>query len=163
MKKLPMIRALGLLLACLSGVLIGSGGYTFYYAEGASYLSDDPKACINCHIMQEVYDGWAHSSHHAVAVCNDCHVPHDFFAKWLVKASNGYHHSRAFTFQDFHEPIQIRPVNLAVLNRNCVYCHAELSSEIRGLAGTETGHALTAQEPMDCVRCHRAVGHGPTE
>jgi cytochrome c nitrite reductase small subunit len=45
--------------------------------HGTSYLSSDPAVCINCHIMQEQYDGWLHGSHHAVAVCNDCHLPHD--------------------------------------------------------------------------------------
>ena len=29
-----------------------------YYAQGFSYLSDDPAACANCHIMREHYDGW---------------------------------------------------------------------------------------------------------
>jgi cytochrome c nitrite reductase small subunit len=146
----------GVSLCCLIGVLLGTGGYTFYYAEGASYLSNDPKACVNCHIMREQYDGWQHSSHHAVAGCNDCHVPHDFVGKWLAKASNGYHHSRAFTFQDFHEPIQIRAMNLEVLNQNCVYCHGELTSAIRS-------HSSVVGRTMDCVRCHGTVGHGPLE
>ena len=39
------------LLAILVGVGAGVGGYTFRYAEGLSYLSTDPKACANCHII----------------------------------------------------------------------------------------------------------------
>src|ERR1043166_9012093 len=97
------------------GVLAGMGGYTFYYAKGAAYLSNDPKACVNCHIMRDQYDSWQKASHHSFAMCNDCHVPHDFVGKWLTKAGNGYHHSEAFTLQNFHEPIQIRPSNAAVL------------------------------------------------
>jgi cytochrome c nitrite reductase small subunit len=104
--------------------------------------------------MREQFDGWQKASHHAVATCNDCHVPHDFVGKYLTKLSNGYHHSRAFTLQDFHEPIRIRPVNSGVLNQNCVYCHAEVTSGIRR-------HATAAREPMDCVRCHGSVGHEP--
>ena len=65
--KFPRVRWPGLLLASLTGVLIGSGAYTFDYAEGTSYLSNDPRACVNCHIMREQYDGWRHGSHHAVA------------------------------------------------------------------------------------------------
>jgi len=38
------------------GVLLGIGGTTFNYAEGLSYLSTDPAACANCHIMQPQYD-----------------------------------------------------------------------------------------------------------
>ena len=59
------------------GLLVGLGLYTFVYARGASYLTNDPAACANCHVMSEQYDGWLKSSHHAVAVCNDCHTPHN--------------------------------------------------------------------------------------
>jgi cytochrome c nitrite reductase small subunit len=41
------------LLAILIGALAGIGGYTFYYAKGLSYLSNDPRACVNCHIMRD--------------------------------------------------------------------------------------------------------------
>jgi nitrate/TMAO reductase-like tetraheme cytochrome c subunit len=47
-----------LLLAALIGGIVGLGVFTFAYAQGASYLSDDPSTCVNCHIMREVYDGW---------------------------------------------------------------------------------------------------------
>jgi cytochrome c nitrite reductase small subunit len=39
------------LLAAPLGVALGLGGYTLVYAEGLSYLSDDPEACANCHII----------------------------------------------------------------------------------------------------------------
>src|SRR5688572_23773077 len=32
------------------GAAAGVGGFTFVYAEGASYLTDDPAACANCHV-----------------------------------------------------------------------------------------------------------------
>ena len=65
---------------------MGVGGYTFLYAEGFSYMSDDPAVCVNCHIMQPQYDSWQKASHHTVATCVDCHLPHDFFRKYLAKA-----------------------------------------------------------------------------
>ena len=37
---------------------MGIGAYTFVYARGASYLTNDPAACVNCHVMREPYDGW---------------------------------------------------------------------------------------------------------
>lgn len=156
-----IIPAVSGAVAVLLGLFLGTGGFTFYYANGGSYLSNDPKACINCHIMREQYDGWQKSSHHAVAVCNDCHTPHDFVGKWLTKATNGYHHSRAFTFQDFHEPIQITPRNADVLNRACLHCHGELTSLIR-LVGHESLRTELSEE-MTCVRCHQTVGHGPRD
>jgi len=155
--KMPRFATMiGVLFACLVGAFAGAGGYTFYYAEGASYLSNDPSACVNCHIMREQYDGWLKASHHAVATCNDCHVPQDLLGKYLTKTTNGYHHSRAFTLQDFHEPIQIRASNLEVLNRNCVYCHEDLTREIRPHTAGDAG-------TMNCVRCHDSVGHGSSK
>ena len=138
----------------LLGIVLGMGGYTFYYAEGGSYLSNDPKACVNCHIMRDEYDGWQKASHHAVATCNDCHVPHDLVPKYLVKAENGFWHSKGFTLQDFPEPICLRPVSLTILQTNCVHCHHDLVNDI-------LGHGSTGSETTECVHCHAAVGHGP--
>ena len=66
-----------LLLAIVAvlGICTGFGTYTFTYAQGFSYFSNDPRACMNCHIMREQFDGWQKSPHHAVASCNDCHTP----------------------------------------------------------------------------------------
>src|SRR5262245_15414461 len=79
------------------GLAIGIGIYTFIYAKGYAYLTDDPAACANCHVMQEQYQGWSKASHRAVAVCNDCHTPPGFVAKYATKATNGFWHSFAFT------------------------------------------------------------------
>lgn len=135
-----------LVLCTLFGVLAGAGSYTVYTAEAASYLSNDPRTCVNCHVMREHYDGWQKASHHAVATCNDCHVPQEFVPKYWSKLKNGYRHSKGFTFNDFHEPIRIRPDNAEVLRSNCIRCHREVAGEI--------SHGL------DCVRCHTSVGHG---
>src|SRR5918994_1272531 len=108
----------GLVLCMMLGMLLGTGGYTVQYAEGLSYLSSDPKACVNCHIMRDQYDGWQKASHHAVATCNDCHTPHTLVPKYLVKAENGFWHSKGFTLQDFHEPIRIRSKNARILEQN---------------------------------------------
>ena len=142
-----------LILCVLLGVALGLGTYTFHYAQGSSYFSTNPAACVNCHIMREHYDGWQKASHHAVAVCNDCHIPHDPVGKYVVKSANGFRHSKAFTFQDFHKPIRIRPSNARVLEANCIDCHKDMVAEIIGPHGGE-GTA-------GCVRCHAAVGHGP--
>lgn len=148
-------RLLLLLFCALFGVLAGLGGYTFYYAKGASYLSNDPRACVNCHIMREQYDGWQKASHHTVATCNDCHVPHDVVGKYLTKMENGFWHSKGFTFQDFPEPIRMRPQSKQIVLANCNTCHATVVSEI-------TGH-LAVGDQIDCVTCHSGVGHGPRE
>lgn len=152
----PRIRVLLLLAAASTiGLFAGVGTYTFYYAEGLSYFSNDPRACVNCHVMRDHFDGWLKSPHHAVATCNDCHTPIDFIPKYLSKAENGFWHSKGFTLQDFHEPIMIRPKNSVVLQENCVRCHQRFVAEINA-------HAGDAQKMSDCVSCHRDVGHGPS-
>ena len=144
---LPALAAWALL-----GSLAGAGAVTVVTSGATSYFHDDPKACMNCHIMREQYDGWQKASHHGHATCNDCHTPASFFSKYWVKAENGYWHSKGFTLQDFHEPIQIREKNKRVLRENCARCHAALVADIGAHAGGET---------MNCVRCHAKVGHGP--
>jgi hypothetical protein len=37
---------------------IGIGAFTFVYANGFAYVSSDPSACVNCHIMSSLYDAW---------------------------------------------------------------------------------------------------------
>ena len=59
----------------LLGIAVGICGFTFTYAKGGSYLTNNPAACANCHVMREQYDDWSKSSHRAVATCNDCHTP----------------------------------------------------------------------------------------
>ena len=88
-KRVRRLSIAGVVLAALVGVFIGVSGFTFVEARGWSYLSNDPTTCVNCHIMREQYDSWQKSSHHAFAVCNDCHVPLDFFGKyWTIMWKN---------------------------------------------------------------------------
>lgn len=147
-------RALLLGLCATLGLLLGVGSYTFWYARGASYLSDDPAACVNCHIMRPQFAAWQASSHHAVATCNSCHVPHDPVGKYLTKAENGYHHSYAFTFQTFPETLRMREHSRAIVLENCVGCHAALVDQL-------VGHGAAPQRQVDCIVCHAGVGHGP--
>ena len=142
----------GVLLAVTMGLALGQSLYTFHYAEGLSYFSTNPKACINCHIMQPQYDGWLKASHHNVAKCIDCHLPHDFVGKYYTKAENGFWHSKGFTLQDFHEPIQMRDVSRRIVEESCLHCHADFVHDILTIRGD--------QEGLACTHCHRTVGHG---
>ena len=76
--------------------------------------------------MRDPYDGWQKASHHAVATCVDCQLPHDTLRKYAIKAENGDAHSKAFTLQHFPEPIRLRPMSLRVVNGTCSDCHREL-------------------------------------
>jgi cytochrome c nitrite reductase small subunit len=142
----------GVILGVLAGLAAGLGGFVFVYARGTSYLTNDPRACANCHVMEDHYRGWQASSHHGVAVCNDCHTPPGVVAKYAVKAENGFWHSFAFTTGKFPEPIQARPKSRAVTERACRKCHAKLVDAIDRSCGGHTGDVA-------CVRCHSSVGH----
>lgn len=134
-----------------AGVAVGLGGFTFVYAKGGSYLQNDPAACVNCHIMNEQYTAWYKSSHRSVAVCNDCHAPHDFLGKYMTKASNGFWHSFGFTTGRFPDPIRIKPANLEITEKACRGCH---SAVVHAIGAEQSG-----TDGLSCVRCHDSVGH----
>lgn len=145
---------LALIVAILLGVVLGLGTFTFDYGEGLSYFSTDPRACDNCHVMNDQYASWTKASHHGAAVCVDCHLPHELIPKYLAKADNGYRHSKGFTFMDFHEPIVITPHNAVILQDNCLRCHGDFVHDIVG------GSRSISPDSVQCVHCHSAVGHG---
>jgi cytochrome c nitrite reductase small subunit len=146
------VSRVALLAAAGLGATLGLGAYTFHYGEGLSYFSTDPKACRNCHIMNDEYASWLKGPHHQVAVCVDCHLPHAFVPKYIAKAEHGYRHSKGFTFQDFHEPIQVKPRSAADLQENCLRCHGAFVHDI--VQGS------TVEDAVRCVHCHRGAGHG---
>jgi cytochrome c nitrite reductase small subunit len=139
--------------ALLLGVVAGLGGYTFAYARGYSYLLNDPAACANCHVMREQLEGWTKSSHRAVAVCNDCHAPHDVLGKYATKMRNGFWHSFYFTTGTFHEPIRITPRDRVITENACRDCHDEI---VQAMA-VPARHG--AADDVSCIRCHSSVGH----
>lgn len=140
----------GILVGGVLGVAVGIGGYTFVYAKGYSYLTNNAAACANCHIMQDHYDAWLKSSHRSVAACNDCHTPANPVGKYIVKADNGFWHSFAFTTGDYPDPLRIKPRNSRVTENACRKCHQEIVDVI-------SPHSRA--QDMSCVRCHQDVGH----
>lgn len=148
-----MIRVALIAAVVLLAAAAGVGAFTFGYARGASYLTDDPAACANCHVMQAQYDGWRHSSHRSVAVCNDCHTPPGLIPKYYVKAKNGFWHSFYFTTGRFHEPIRITSSNRRVTEQACRKCHAAI------VAAIDPNSEHGAANATSCIRCHSEPGH----
>jgi len=134
-----------------AGVLLGLALFTFGYARGHSYMTDDPGACVNCHVMRDQFEGWLRSSHRTAAVCNDCHTPPGFVPKYFTKALNGFNHSLAFTTGRFPDQIQITGRNKRVADESCLKCHGEITDSLRT--------ARHGKQEVDCVFCHRNVGH----
>ena len=55
--------AQGIILGVTLGLAVGVGTYTFVYARGYSYMTDNAEACVNCHVMQEQYSGLVRGQH----------------------------------------------------------------------------------------------------
>lgn len=136
--------------------------YTFYNAKGFSYFSNDPEACNNCHIMNEVFNDYLSAPHSQKtagqprATCNDCHLPHDFVSKWIAKAQSGVGHAYAFTFKldDLPTNLSANKSSKQMVQDNCVRCHIEYAQNAVN-ATTIPGH----NDALNCVSCHESVGH----
>ncbi|GJM59612.1 cytochrome c nitrite reductase small subunit [Persicobacter diffluens] len=143
----------------LLGVFAGLGAYTFYVSKAWVYLSDDPAACVNCHIMAPQYATWQHSSHREQATCNDCHVPHDTQArKYYFKAMDGLRHATMFTLRLEPQVIKIHEAGATVVQENCQRCHDHLTSANDNLQ-VSFQEAEHGQGKL-CWDCHREVPHG---
>ena len=137
----------------VAGLALGIGSYTFVYAKGYSYLTNDPAACANCHIMRDHFAAWTRASHRAVATCNDCHTPPGLVPKYVTKAQNGFWHSFYFTTGRYPDPLQITPRNHRITEMACRTCHVDLTASI------DPAHSSSDAAGVTCTRCHNDVGH----
>jgi cytochrome c nitrite reductase small subunit len=143
----------------LLGILTGLGSLALYISNAASYLSDRPEACMNCHVMASEYATWQRGSHARAAVCNDCHVPHDnFLKKFAFKAKDGLRHATIFTLRMEPQVIKLNKAAIPVVQKNCVRCHVNL---VENVSPSETrGESFHSGESRLCWECHRQTPHG---
>jgi cytochrome c nitrite reductase small subunit len=135
------------------GVIAGLGVFVLHISRAASYLSDAPETCMNCHVMTTQYVTWQHSSHARVATCNDCHVPHtSLLATYGFKAQDGLWHSTVFTMRWEPQAIRLSARAAPVVEDNCRRCHAAVIADVAS-AVHQTGD-------LRCWDCHREVPHG---
>jgi len=150
--KLPVIVSLG----TLTGLFL----LIFHISNASSYLSDDPKTCMNCHVMTSQYATWQHSSHARVTTCNDCHVPHNnFISKYLFKAKDGMRHAAIFTLRLEPQVIRIKEAGINVVQENCIRCHEHLVQKV-ALKDEVTVTKREHGEGRYCWDCHRETPHG---
>jgi len=147
------------LVTILIGILVGLFLFIIHAARATSYLSDDPIACVNCHVMAPQYATWERSSHAKVTNCNDCHVPQDnFLNKYFFKASDGLRHSYMFTFRLEPQVIQIKEAGKKAVQQNCIRCHSNVIHPI-------SLRSISSKKIIDegnkyCWDCHRETPHG---
>lgn len=142
--------------------VIGVFANLVHESKMLSYLSSDPKVCINCHTMITHYATWEHSSHRNRATCVDCHLPRDSFAnKMLAKARDGYNHSVAMTFRTYGYNLRVSPDAAKRIQDNCISCHREnVSQMLANSALYEKVADSTVQMGRRCWECHRGLPHG---
>ena len=143
----------------LLGIFVGLVLFTLHVGRATSYLSDDPSACVNCHVMAPQFATWQNSSHGRFTVCNDCHVPqNNIFEKYFFKASDGLRHSYMFTFRLEPQVIRIHEAGRNAVQKNCIGVIQSKSIHI-------SIRAITAQSIQEygegyCWDCHRETPHG---
>lgn len=143
----------------LVAVFLGLCCFIMYISRAPSYLGDDPKTCINCHIMAPQYVTWQHSSHREWSTCNDCHVPHNnAINKYYFKAKDGLRHATIFTLRKEPQVIFIKDAGKEVVWKNCIRCHKNLVTNVR----LETIRPLYKSTLLqrNCSECHRYTPHG---
>jgi len=143
----------------LLGIFTGLGFYIMKISNAVSYLSDDSKVCINCHIMRPQFATWERGSHGRVASCNDCHVPHNnFINKYYFKAKDGLRHASMFTLRLEPQVIEIKDAGKNAVQENCVRCHTNQIHPVSLRSLTAKG--ITDDSEIYCWHCHREVPHG---
>ena len=146
-------------LIIMLGIIFGLISYNFYISRAYSYLSDEPKTCVNCHIMSPQYATWNHSSHRERANCNDCHVPHDnVLNKYYFKAKDGLRHATVFTMRGEPQVIFIKPEGQGVVQENCIRCHSNVIKDHKMMA--KDNNVNENRLDRKCWECHREVPHG---
>lgn len=144
----------------LGGVFAGGIGLSLYLLRAHTYLTDEPAACVNCHIMAPYYASWMHSSHSRDATCNDCHVPHgNAVQKWTFKGMDGMKHMLAFVTHAEEEVPAAQPMSSRVIMDNCIRCHTQLNTEFVKTGRIDFMLAQTG-EGKACWDCHRDIPHG---
>ncbi len=136
-------------------------GYVVNAANMVSYLSEDPKVCINCHVMNTQYATWQHSSHRERAVCVECHLPRDsFISKMIAKSRDGFNHSVAMTFSPYPNSIKASKDAVNRIQANCISCHQELVSQMVENSKSYQTNGVDSQVDRNCWDCHRKTPHG---
>ena len=149
--KLPVIL--------ITGVFFGLVFFTLHISKATSYLSEDPRACVNCHVMSPQYATWERSSHGKNTTCSDCHVPQDnVVRKYYFKASDGLRHATMFTLRMEPQVIQIKDAGREVVQENCIRCHANYLHPVSLRA--INAKAIYEGHEQVCWDCHREVPHG---
>lgn len=148
---------------CSVVLVISMFAYLVSESKMLSYLSSDPKVCINCHTMNTHYATWQHSSHREVASCVDCHLPRDSFVKKMIaKSKDGFNHSLAMTLGNYGYNLRVTTDAAKRIQANCISCHGNIISQMLDNSQLYALADSKVRMGRQCWDCHREVPHGTT-
>jgi len=133
-------------------IFITALGIFSWVTDAPSYLEHNPSTCNNCHVMDAEYENWYHAAHERVAVCTDCHLPHqNIISYYLYKGYSGMRDVYSFTLKTYPVAIRATRQTDGIVQANCIRCHTDTVESI-----------LASSQPFDryCWDCHRSVAHG---
>lgn len=143
-KFLSLDKRMLLFIGVFTGIIL-----SVVTVKGLAY-TDSPGFCGSCHIMNNVHDSFA-SSTHAELACSDCHLPHDSLVnKYVNKAKAGVGHVYFNTLGESKIPEVLHTTDNSkeIINENCIDCHKSTIDNI-------------AHDAKDsCSSCHQSVPHG---
>jgi predicted CXXCH cytochrome family protein len=134
---------IGLLIG-LVVVIMGIGSLHLY-----DYTENDPKFCLNCHLMNDAFHDWETSKHKGIN-CHTCHHA-TLFEKNMM----------------FVKTIVERPTELSerahdktiVPSTMCMSCHLNEDSEITQVSRSKAHSLHWFKENIECLTCHAFKRH----
>ncbi|MCD7973749.1 MAG: ammonia-forming cytochrome c nitrite reductase subunit c552 [Candidatus Azobacteroides sp.] len=119
-----------------------------------SFLSEEPAACVNCHIMTPYYQSWNHSSHAQWETCNDCHVlQENLLTKYTLKTKDGIYHTIVLTIRG--EAGSVKYSNRLItsplknINNTCQTCHRDSEENLRNYVYQYQDKALEIRDRVE--------------
>ena len=139
------------------GIIAGLVVYLTIESKAPSYLSDDSKACANCHVMLSSYNTWEQSSHRENAQCIDCHIPHENIVRqYVAKGMDGLRHAYVFSANSYPEVIRATDTARSTIQANCIRCHDNLLNTTPAHNADLLSYGKNGRV---CWECHRHVPH----
>ena len=135
------------------GAALGIGLFTVAYAKALSYVSDEPEACVNCHIMREQYEGWLRGP-----APRGRHLQRLPRAARLLRQVALEGAERLPSQHGVHAPELPRADPDHAAQRRGA--RGELPALPRRVRGGAHAARATGARRRGCARCHAGVGHG---
>lgn len=166
---------------------IPAGGYLLFLFgilfwggfNAALELSNTETFCISCHEMRvNVYEEYQESIHYdnrtgVRAVCSDCHVPKEWFAKVQRKIRASMHELPHWMLGTINTPEKFDARRLYLASRvwtdmkstdsrECKNCHELAHMDLEKQArSARSKHTLErqAERGETCIDCHQGIAH----